>query len=170
MNVLFVDGYNMIGAWGFLNSIKQDNLELSRIKLVELLAEYQSFTNIKVIIVFDAYQVKGIEKKYSDYKIEIVFTKENETADQYIERTVKTLINRSNKVWVATNDSQEQWQIFAQGALRKTASELLQEINDAKKHIDEKVKKTREVKPYNKIQLSPDLKDILEKMRRGKKT
>jgi predicted RNA-binding protein with PIN domain len=170
MNILFVDGYNMIGAWDFLNSIKQENLELARVRLIEMLAEYQSFTNIKIIVVFDAFYVKSIEKKYSDYKLEIVFTRENETADQYIEKTVKSLISRRNKVWVATNDSQEQWQIFAQGALRKSANELLREINDVKIIIKEKVKNTVEERPINKIQIPPDLKDIMEKMRRGNKT
>ena len=89
------------------------------------MAEYQAYTGNRVMIVFDAYDVQGIERKYKNYKVEVIFTKENETADERIEKLAIALNNRKTQIHVATSDYTEQWAIFGQGALRKSARELL---------------------------------------------
>ena len=86
MIVLIVDGYNMIGAWPELKKLKETDLGQARDLLIEMMAEYQSYTGDRLIIVFDAYHVRGLAKKHKNYKVEVIFTKENETADERIER------------------------------------------------------------------------------------
>ena len=86
MDILLVDGYNIIGAWPELRALKEQDLAAARDRLVEIMAEYQAYYRYRVIIVFDAYYVQGIEKKYKNHKVEVIFTKENETADERIEK------------------------------------------------------------------------------------
>ena len=86
MDILLVDGYNIIGAWPELQELKNKDLAAARDRLVEKMAEYQGYTGYRVIVVFDAYWVQGLEKKYKNYQIEVIFTKENETADERIEK------------------------------------------------------------------------------------
>lgn len=167
MNILLVDGYNIIGAWPELQALKQDNLEHARDLLVEKMSEYQAYTGFQVIIVFDAHLVKGIEKKLKSSRVEIIFTRENETADERIEKLVKTLLSVKNKIYVATSDYTEQWTIFSQGALRKSARELLIEMETIEEGIKRRVKKTQENRPYSKIKLSEDVAAQFEKWRRG---
>lgn len=168
MDILLVDGYNMIGAWPHLRELKNSDLELARTKLIEQLAEYQAFTGYKVIVVFDAQFVRGKETKYKDYKVDVIFTKENETADECIEKLAKNLGNRRTQIHVATSDFTEQWAIFGQGALRKSARELYTEIKVIENKIEKKVRKTQENKPISKIPLSKELAEIFENWRRGK--
>ncbi|MDF2904371.1 MAG: domain/Zn-ribbon protein, partial [Bacillus sp. (in: firmicutes)] len=80
MDILIVDGYNIIGAWPELIALKKKDLSAARDSLVEKMAEYQAYTGFRVIVVFDAHYVQGIEKKYNNYKVEVIFTKENESA------------------------------------------------------------------------------------------
>ncbi|WP_243388375.1 NYN domain-containing protein [Bacillus kexueae] len=167
MNILLVDGYNIIGAWPELQALKQDNLEHARDLLVEKMSEYQAYTGFQVIIVFDAHLVKGIEKKLKSSRVEIIFTRENETADERIEKLVKTMLSVKNKIYVATSDYTEQWTIFSQGALRKSARELLIEMETIEEGIKRRVKKTQENRPYSKIKLSEDVAAQFEKWRRG---
>ena len=87
--LLIVDGYNMIGAWPQLIDIKKKELGRARDELLAILSEYQVYSGNKVIVVFDAHQVPGIGKKIKEYRIDIYYTKENETADELIERLVK---------------------------------------------------------------------------------
>jgi len=138
MDILLVDGYNIIGAWPELNSLKKKELSAARDRLVEIMAEYQAYTGYRVIIVFDAYFVSGTQKKYQNYKVEVMFTKESETADERIEKLAITLNNRKTQVHVATSDYTEQWAIFGQGALRKSARELLTETNLIEKKIEKR--------------------------------
>ena len=141
MNILLVDGYNIIGAWPELRELKERDLAAARDLLIEKMAEYQAFTGYRVIIVFDAYYVQGIEKKYKNHKVEVIFTKENETADERIEKIAIELSNRKTQIHVATSDFTEQWAIFGQGALRKSARELLIEMKSIKREIEERCKK-----------------------------
>ncbi|KAA9018701.1 NYN domain-containing protein [Niallia endozanthoxylica] len=166
MDILLVDGYNIIGAWPDLVEFKNKDLAAARDVLVEKMAEYQAFTGYRVIIVFDAYGVQGIEKKYKNYQVEVIFTKENETADERIERLAIDLSNRKTQIHVATSDYTEQWAIFGQGALRKSARELLIEMDLIEKGIEKKVKKIEEKRPLSKIPLSKELAEIFEKWRR----
>ena len=89
MNVLIIDGYNIIGAWDELQKIKEKDLGQARDNLIELMADYQAYSGYHVIIVFDAYYVLGTESKQKTYKLDIIYTRENETADECIERLVK---------------------------------------------------------------------------------
>ncbi|PLR84795.1 hypothetical protein CVD25_02970 [Bacillus canaveralius] len=167
MDILIVDGYNMIGDWPELKSLKMKDLAAARDDLVEKMAEYQAYTGYRVIVVFDAHYVQGTEKKYQNYKVEVIFTKENETADERIEKLAISLSNRKTQIHVATSDFTEQWAIFGQGALRKSARELLTEMNMIEKGIEKKVKKIQEKRPGAKIPLSQEVAEIFEKWRRG---
>ncbi|MEJ9210770.1 NYN domain-containing protein [Bacillus smithii] len=169
MNILLVDGYNIIGAWPELQELKKKDLAAARDRLIEIMAEYQGYSGFKVIVVFDAHYVKGIEKRYQNYQVEVVFTRENESADEWIEKKAIELTNIRNQVYVATSDYTEQWAVFGQGALRISARELLIEVKEIEKKIKKKVKKTQEAKSVSKIFLSDEVAEIFEKWRRGQK-
>ncbi|PPA68587.1 NYN domain-containing protein [Jeotgalibacillus proteolyticus] len=168
-NVLLVDGYNIIGAWPELTELKYHNLAAARDRLVEMMAEYQGYTGYRVIIVFDAQFVQGIAKKHRSYNLDIFFTKENETADERIEKLAIELNDIKTQVIVATSDFTEQRVIFAQGALRKSARELLIEMNQIEKKIAKRVNKIKGEQPVSKIPLSEEVAEIFEKWRRGDK-
>ncbi len=167
MDVLLVDGYNIIGAWPELRKLKDTDLSAARDILIQKMAEYQAYSGYRVIIVFDAHLVKGIEKKKSNHKIDIVFTRENETADERIEKMAKELRNIKTQIHVATSDFTEQWVIFGQGALRKSARELLNEMTSIERGIKIALLKREEKKPHTRIQLSEEITEIFEKWRRG---
>ncbi|WP_404356964.1 NYN domain-containing protein [Cytobacillus firmus] len=167
MDILLVDGYNIIGAWPELRELKNKDLSSARDRLIEKMAEYQGYSGYRVIVVFDAHYVKGTEKKFKNSKIEVIFTRNNETADERIEKLAIDLSNIKTQIHVATSDFTEQWVIFGQGALRKSARELLNEMNLIESSIEKKVKKIQERKPVSKIPLSDEVAEIFEKWRRG---
>lgn len=139
---LIVDGYNIIGAWPELRELKQkEQLQEARDELINWLIEYQAFSGRSVIIVFDAHQVPGKGKKYNDKKITVYYSKENETADELIEKLVGELLHRKRQIYVATSDYTEQNLIFGQGALRISARELAIEKETIKKSIKQNVNK-----------------------------
>lgn len=166
-HVLIVDGYNIIGAWAELRELKDGQLEEARDLLVERMAEYKAFTGWRVIVVFDAYLMRGIESKKKQHDVEVLFTRENETADERIEKLVLELMHRRIQIHVATSDFTEQWIIFAQGALRKSARELEIEMKKILISISGKVKDFEEQRPTSKIPLTDEVKEIFEKWRRG---
>lgn len=166
MDILIVDGYNIIGAWPELIALKNKDLSQARDRLVEKMAEYQAISGFRVIVVFDAHFVQGTEKKYKNYQIEVIFTKENESADEKIEKLAISLSNRKTQIHVATSDFTEQWVIFGQGALRISARELLNEMDIIEKEIDKNVKNTQDNKPFSKIPISDEIAKIFEKWRR----
>ena len=132
---LLVDGYNIIFAWDELRSIAEENLDGARVRLQDILCNYQGYRNITVIVVFDAYKVKGKQREVMEYNnIFVVFTKEAETTDQYIEKTVHKM-GREHEVTVATSDALEQVIIFGQGASRMSAGGLKEEIERVEKEI-----------------------------------
>ncbi|WP_339253090.1 NYN domain-containing protein [Sporosarcina sp. FSL W8-0480] len=167
--ILLVDGYNVIGAWPELRKLKLESLADARDRLIERMAEYKAHTGWRVIILFDAHLMPGVEKKNKKHQVEVVFTRENETADERIEKMVSELSGRRVQIHVATSDLTEQWVIFAQGALRKSARELEIEMNEIDKLITNKVKVIQEQRPSSKIQLSDEVAEIFEKWRRGMK-
>ncbi|WP_042453918.1 NYN domain-containing protein [Neobacillus dielmonensis] len=169
MDILLVDGYNIIGAWPELMALRDRDLPAARDRLVEKMAEYQAFSGYRVIVVFDAQYVQGTERKYKYHSVEVIFTKENETADQRIEKMAISLSNRKTQIHVATSDYTEQWAIFGQGALRKSARELMIEMESIEKGINKNVKTIQEKKPVTKIPISEELAEIFEKWRRGEK-
>lgn len=132
---LFVDGYNIINQWPHLIAISQNSLEDARVQLAEELAEYAHVTRQEVILVYDAYRVKGSDAHVLQYKgIEVVFTSEKETADHYIEREIADM-GRVRQVRVATSDLVEQQIILARGAERISARELGIELQTRKREI-----------------------------------
>ena len=134
---LLVDGYNIIFAWDHLKKIAQDDIEDARHKLANTLCNYQGFKKCEVILVFDAYRVKGNVGEISKYhNITIVYTKEAETADMYIEKVTHE-IGRKHRVRVATSDGLEQIIILGHGALRLSASAFLEEVQEVEKAIRE---------------------------------
>lgn len=167
-NILLVDGYNIIGAWPELKKLKHEQLEEARNLLIERMAEYQGHTGWRVIVVFDAYLAKGIESKMKRHKVEVLFTRENETADERIEKLVSELSHRKVQIHVATSDYTEQWVVFAQGALRKSARELEIEMKNIQSSISTRVKGYEESRPTSRITLTPEVEAIFEKLRRGK--
>ncbi|MDQ0856763.1 NYN domain-containing protein [Bacillus sp. V2I10] len=167
MDILLVDGYNIIGAWANLQSLKKENLSEARELLIQKMAEYQAYTGYRVIVIFDAHQVKGIEKKQKNHRVEVIYTRENETADERIEKLAISLSNIKTQVHVATSDFTEQWAIFGQGALRKSARELLNEVEAIEKRIQKRVEKIKVNSPQSKIPITDDVLKMFEKWRRG---
>lgn len=131
---LFIDGYNVINQWSYYKDISR-NIANSRNKLIELLVEYQAYRGIKVIVVFDAHLVKGsIEKKETVAGIEVVYTKEHETADSYIEKQLDK-IGRYEHVQVATSDQSIQQIVISRGGTRISAHEMILMLENTKKDI-----------------------------------
>ncbi|MGN1224235.1 MAG: NYN domain-containing protein [Ruminococcus sp.] len=125
---LLVDGYNVIHAWDSLKQYLPDHLDLARKQLSDWLCNYQGFRQCHVILVFDAYQVKGGREHVEQYhNIHIVYTKEAETADAYIERTTYELA-KERRVRVVTSDGLEQRIILGNGACRVSAAEFEKEM------------------------------------------
>ncbi|MCC5895450.1 MAG: NYN domain-containing protein [Alkalibacterium sp.] len=134
--LLYVDGYNMIGAWPELAKLKkQDKMADARDLLLHELSNYAKYEGIEVRIVFDAQLVPGVSKRYDKYEVAVIFTSEGETADSYIEKAVGEENLLITHVQVATSDLAEQWIIFQKGATRKSANELYKDIKTAKKKI-----------------------------------
>lgn len=134
---LLVDGYNIIFAWDELKALSEKNIEGARSKLMDILCNYQGYKRCTVILVFDAYKVEGNPGEVMKYhNIYVVYTKEAETADQYIEKTVRRM-GRQYDVTVATSDALEQVIILGQGAHRMSAAGLKEEIQLAEKELRE---------------------------------
>ncbi len=126
---LLVDGYNIIFDWEDLKELAQLNLEAARGRLMDMLCNYQGWIQNTIIVVFDAYKVKDNPGEVSTYhNIHVVYTKEAETADQYIEKTVHAM-NRKYNVTVATSDALEQLIVWGQGATRLSAQGLREEMD-----------------------------------------
>lgn len=168
MDVLIVDGYNIIGAWDELERLKMKDMGLARNRLIELLIEYKAYTGNRVIIVFDALYVRGVESRTMVSDVEIIYTREDETADECIERLVKSVKNVKNKVYVATSDYLEQRTIFGRGALRISARELQIEIKSMKANISDQLEKYHNEKPQRRIHMDKGVLEKMEKLRRGK--
>lgn len=134
---LLVDGYNIIFAWDELKKIAEENLDAARSELINMMCSYQGFSGDELILVFDAYRVKGKHREVEKYyNINIVYTKESETADSYIERTSHEL-SKKHRVRVATSDGAEQMIILGNGAMRISAAEFQKRYQAAQKAIRE---------------------------------
>ncbi len=129
---LLVDGYNIIFAWDELSDLAGADLNAARCRLMDILCNYQAFRKMHLILVFDAYRVKGNPGSVERYhNIDVVYTKEAETADQYIEKVTHEMSRKNHRVRVATSDGLEQIIIMGAGAIRVSARELLEEIRAA---------------------------------------
>ncbi|MEL7649788.1 MAG: NYN domain-containing protein [Sedimentibacter sp.] len=162
---LFIDGYNIINQWQYYKEVK--NIANSRNKLIELLVEYQAYKGINVIVVFDAHLVKGsLEKKETVAGVEIVYTKEHETADSFIEKQLDR-IGRYERVQVATSDSAIQQIVISRGGTRISAQEMIMELENAKKDIRTKTEKPRQKGTNIDRVLDDETLEKLEKLRRS---
>ncbi len=135
---LLVDGYNIIFAWQELNELAKFDLNSARVRLMDILCNYQAYRKMHLILVFDAYRVKGNPGSVEHYhNIDVVYTKEAETADQYIEKVTHEMSRRNDQVWVATSDGMEQIIIMGAGAIRVPATELYEEVRAAEEEMRE---------------------------------
>ncbi|MBE6942628.1 MAG: translation elongation factor G, partial [Ruminococcaceae bacterium] len=137
---LIVDGYNIIFAWDELAAMAKEDLEAARRHLCDALSSYAGFKKCRVVLVFDGYKVKGNPGEKTQYhNIQVVFTKENETGDSYIE-SLAAQIGSNYQVRVATSDSLVQLSSLRSGVLRVSARELKEEIEAAKKEMKQHFK------------------------------
>ena len=168
---LLVDGYNIIFVWEELNELAKASIDAARNKLMDILSNYQGFTGCTLILVFDAYKVKGNQGEVQKYhNIYVVYTKEAETADQYIEKTTHE-IGRKYKVTVATSDVLEQVIVMGQGAYRISARDFYEEVERTEKQIREINERERGEKRNYLLDYAreEDAKEM-EKVRLGKTT
>lgn len=165
---LLVDGYNIIFAWEDLKTLSEHSMDAARSKLMDILSNYQGYTENHVILVFDAYKVEGFQGEMTKWhNIDVVFTKEAETADQYIEKTAH-VIGQKYKVTVATSDGLEQVIIRSQGCLLLSASELRDEIERVNQEIrQEHLNKNRDRGNYLLNYLPDEEVDRMEAIRLG---
>lgn len=168
MKTVFVDGYNVINSWPNLKVIKDYSYEYSRQQLIDTLQNYSEYKGYKMFIVFDAHMVKGsFEKKEKQGNIFVVFTKEGETADNYIERMVND-IGRKSEICVVTSDSLVQQVTFQRGATRMSSIEFYYEVIGIEKKIQIKTEK-KYLEKRNSLEERIDEKTLekLEKIRRN---
>lgn len=152
---ILVDGYNVIHAWPELKELVKDNLDAARFRLMDLMCNYQGYKKCILILVFDAYKVKnnlGTSEKY--HNIYVVYTKEAQTADMYIERTTHELASKYN-ITVVTSDALEQLIVLGQGAKRISSRELYLE---ATRLDQEKLEEYRRKQPKGHDYLLADIK------------
>ena len=136
---LLVDGYNIIFAWEDLKELSKFSLDAARMRLMDMLCNYQGYAGCKLIVVFDAYKVKGNPGSLEMYhNISVVYTKEAETADMYIEKTTEQIAKR-HRVRVATSDGMEQMIILGHGAVRVSAAAFREEMEQVNGRIREEL-------------------------------
>jgi predicted RNA-binding protein with PIN domain len=168
--ILIVDGYNLIGADNDISKESKLSLEVAREHILSKLAEYQAVVNYEMICVFDAYEVKSKEAVLNHYGVQVVYTKEKETADEYIERFVYDNYHPILcEIAVVTSDLTEQNAIFSMGAYRISSREMWRDLKDAEKNISKQVEAINEKLPRQKLEFSNELRAELEKWRRREK-
>jgi predicted RNA-binding protein with PIN domain len=135
---ILVDGYNIIFAWEDLRKLAEKDLKAARDRLLDILSDYAGYGKKNLICVFDAYKVAGgTERVYKYHNIDVIFTREAETADQYIEKAAHEL-TKQYRVTVATSDAIEQVIIFGAGALRLSAANFGELVREAQAEMKEK--------------------------------
>ncbi len=153
---LVVDGYNMIFSW---EDIDSDDIGFARERLIDILTDYSSSTDAEIIVVFDGYKVKGNSGSMQEINgISVVYTRENQTADSYIEKLAHELGQKAD-VTVATSDYMEQLMIFGSGAKRVTSTELKTDIKNTKERIRNSIKETGNDKAYILAELLKEAQD-----------
>ena len=163
---LLVDGYNVIFAWSDLRETANSSLEDARIKLLDLLCDYQGYKQNIVIAVFDAHLIRGGAGSVEPYNnIQVVFTKEAETADNFIERTAAVLA-KHDKVFVVTSDYTEQIIIMGRGAIRISVNEFKREIDALHQDAQKRFLNNKPVKSNQLMDLlDENTARLLEQMR-----
>jgi predicted RNA-binding protein with PIN domain len=168
---LLVDGYNIIFAWEELSELAKTNIDAARDKLMDIMSNYQGYKKNHLILVFDAYKVAGGRGEIFRYhNIHVVYTKEAETADQYIEKTVHA-IGRKYHVTVATSDALEQIIIMGGGADRMSARDLYAEVEQMQQELRATYlsQPTKGARNYLFDHVDETLGTLLEEVRLGKK-
>lgn len=181
---MIVDGYNIIGAWPELIDLKRENLELARNRLVEILKEFQVYTGTQVILVFDGYLTAAPRENTNPNlvkdlrlwiktsgqgkpkKLQVLFSKHQETADELIERIVYEMEKQGAHIYVATSDRVEQQITFGEGALRISANELSQRVKQVQTSIQHDVRELANKRNTLADQLDGKVAEIFEKWRR----
>ncbi|MDE6844418.1 MAG: NYN domain-containing protein, partial [Lachnospiraceae bacterium] len=168
---LLVDGYNIIFAWDALSELAKVNLDGARGRLMDILSNYQGYRKMHLILVFDAYKVKGNPGSTVRYhNIDVVYTKEAETADQYIEKVTHE-IGRKYRVRVATSDGLEQLIIMGAGAVRVSARELQEEVMAAGEELRQifldNPRKSLDGRNYLMEYASDEVASYVEQVRKG---
>lgn len=169
LDYLVVDGYNVINSWNDVFDLNKESMEDCRERLLSMLSNYQGYKKINIIVVFDAHLVIGGTEKIENYdKLTVVYTKENETADNYIERFVFKMEDEY-RIRVATSDFLEQRLVLHGGGVRMSSRELKEELLS----VTKRNRTTSLNNQYNKTNtimsnVSPELLKKLEEMRRGK--
>jgi predicted RNA-binding protein with PIN domain len=169
---LLVDGYNIIHANSELSALAADSIDAARKKLCDALCEFRALSRYKIIVVFDAHLVAGGTGSVENFRgIKIVFTKEAETADHYIERATRAAKPKEHdRITVATSDVLEQIIILGSGAARISAEDLWTEIETARAETLARYNKTRPIKKNPiEIFLDAETAEKLEAMRYEKK-
>ncbi len=166
---LLVDGYNILYAWEDMRELMQVTLDGARHRLMDILCNYQGYRKCRLIVVFDAYKVPGGVGSAQDYhNIHVVYTKEAETADQYIEKFAHEM-GRRYRVTVATSDGLEQLIIRGQGCILMSAADLREDIERIGRQIEEEQGRLpRPGKNYLFQDVDKELAEYLEKVRLGK--
>ncbi len=165
---LLIDGYNVINAWRDIFNLEKESLEECREKLLFILSNYEGYKKINIIVVFDAHLVEGSKIKNEKYdNITVVFTKEKQTADSYIERFVYKY-GSENTVWVVTSDYMEQTTVLKVGGARITPAELRKEIASMHNANLAKNRRRNQHTERNTVisNIKPELAEFLDKMRR----
>ena len=169
MKIVFIDGYNVLNSWPNLKEGRNDSFDGRRQELINILHNYGVYSGSKVILVFDGHRVIGnIENKEEiNRNLSIIFTKDGETADSYIERNVHE-VGRKYEVYVVTSDWLEQQTIFQRGAVRISSLEFYNEVLDTEKNIRTNTEKVS-ISNKNHLQDNIDLETLkkLEEMRRS---
>ncbi|MBC8061810.1 MAG: NYN domain-containing protein [Clostridiaceae bacterium] len=169
MKNVFVDGYNVINSWPGLRDIIEYNLEAARQKLIDILQNYAVYKGYKVFIVFDAHMKKGsLGNKEFFSGVVVIYTKEGETADSYIEKAVND-IGRTTEVCVVTSDSLEQQLIFQRGAIRSSSTEFYFEVKEVEGIIKTETERSKAQKKYLlEDRMKKEVWEKLEKIRRNR--
>lgn len=134
-DLLIVDGYNVINDWPELILLKEESLEHARDKLVDMLAGYGAYHDLKVTVVFDAHMVEGQNCSQEVSGVEVIYTKEGETADSCIEKMVYYLVRQGRRAYVVTSDYAEQLSILGSGAFRISSRELGKNVKETNKML-----------------------------------
>lgn len=167
--ILLVDGYNMIAFWRETRPLfNRGDLDAARTMLLQKLSNYASFEGLDIICVFDAQYMPGVRQTYEEFQVTVVFTEEEETADDYIEDLAAQLNSPLNQVSVATSDLNEQWTVFAQGALRVSARELEKRVSDTKSDLDRVRGQISSAKPPLRPMDNQSLRDLQKMMEKEK--
>ena len=149
--MLLVDGYNVLHAWSGLYREASQNLAMARERLIDYLQDYQGYSGQEIILVFDSHLSRGNRQHHTKGKLQIVYTRRFETADQYIERVADQLADDPRvQLRVATSDAMEQLVVLGRGATRMSAHELWEELQGLRD----------DARPYMQVQADKDALEL----------